>query len=214
MPIPTHDASPFERILVRQVAATDPMHRALFHLWWSAPTQGERVVQVYANGQLDAVTFHPAQREVWLLYPPGRARALELIAVAPADAFVSRGVDDAVAPGAYGCASIALGYDPAQTRGTMACVTVDSSEPMCAPLRPTRSINSGEHRPGASGPEGHVWRWRSEPLPAGDHTLAVTQRDAIGRTHSPPITERVFVDRLPAAPCRLAISNGHTLSWS
>lgn len=214
MPMPTHDASPFERILVRQVTATDPMHRALFHLGWSAPTQGERVVQVYANGQLDAVTFHSAQREVWLLYPRGRARSLELIAVAPADAMVSRCVDDAVAPGAYGCASIALGYDPAQTRGTMACVTVDSSEPMCAPLRPTRRINSGEHRPGASGPEGYVWRWRSEPLPAGDHTLAVTQRDAIGRTHSPPINERVFVDRLPAAPCRLAISNGHTLSWS
>lgn len=194
MRTPTPPDNPFQRILLRPVAASDPLHGALFHLWWSAPHQGERVVQVYANGRLDTATTDPAQREAWLLYPPGRARMIKLRAVAPAGAFVPRDdVDDT----SYGCAAVTLWTTPAETRDAVAGVAVDDGDPQCAPLR-----------------AGSEWRWRSEPLSRGDHTLTITQYDPAGREMVPTITEHISVDRLPTPPTRLAVRNGRTLTWS
>ena len=72
----------FDVVLLRQPAAGAG---GLAHLAWRARRQGERVVQVYVDGERYDATADPADRATWLQLDPSRDHAVELLAVEPAE---------------------------------------------------------------------------------------------------------------------------------
>lgn len=234
----THDPLPFERALLRAVAAGDPLRGALFHLWWSAPTQGTRLVQVYINDALHTATLDPAQRELWLVLPPGRPHRIHLFAVEPADALTPR--PDPHGSGADGPADIAgvtLLRDPAAPVGSVVGVAVDDGPVERAPLfgdgasrigfgsvfgeggfgfdaATGPGLGRGELGLGPLGGDGEAWRWRRDDLADGPHTLTLTHTDDAGRELAPAVTAGIEVGRLPPTPTLVLLDADLTLSWS
>lgn len=76
----------FEAVLARPVVVRGGEHGALVHVWWRAPQQGDRLVQVYVDGELVEVTHSVSQREVWLMWDRDRPFRVELLAVGVSEA--------------------------------------------------------------------------------------------------------------------------------
>lgn len=72
---PTSDV--FEIVLARSVVGRP------WEVWvsWSAPQQGDRLVQAYVDQEWVAVTGDASDRELWLTIDASRRRTLELLAV-------------------------------------------------------------------------------------------------------------------------------------
>jgi len=235
---PPHDSSVFERVLVRQVAPEDPLHGALFHLWWSAPGQGDRLVQVYANDRLYTSTLDPTQRELWLVFAPGRPQRIELAAVDREDAFVPRFMaasDDGNTP--HDIARVTVLRDPSSPVGSVVGVAVDGAPAEAAPLFGPEDarigfgsvfgeggfgidaavgpgLGLGELGLGPLGSDGEPWRWTRDDLPAGHHTLTLTHTDAAGRALAPPTPLETTTGRLPTPPTSVTLRDDLTLIWS
>lgn len=71
----------FELTLARPAELATGEAPWLVHLWWRAPAQGQRLVQVYVDGQWAAMTDSPNERELWLLMDRSVPHRLELLAV-------------------------------------------------------------------------------------------------------------------------------------
>jgi len=73
----------FELVLARPVRVDGGDHPSLTELWWRAPEQGHRLVQVYVDERLIAVSADTAQRRLWVHIDRGQsgARRVELLAV-------------------------------------------------------------------------------------------------------------------------------------
>ncbi|XAL97946.1 hypothetical protein OT109_10075 [Phycisphaeraceae bacterium D3-23] len=228
-------ANLFRRILVRQVDTNDSLHGALTHLWWSAPNQGDLVVQVYANGQLHAVTIDPAQRELWLVFPPGRPMRLALCAVDRAEAWVPQDLDAESSP--RDTVSAIVLRDPAVPIGARVGISTDGQSAEQAPLfrgDSTRigfgsvfgyggfgidaatgpGLGLGELGFGPLGSDGSAWRWRRDDLPVGAHALVLSLTDADDQPIADPAQIDIEIDRLPPPPIQLAVDDNLTLSWS
>jgi hypothetical protein len=80
--MPTTD-SIFDLVLARPVIT--PGGEGVVHLWWRAPDQGDRLVQVYIDGELAEVSADPADRELWLICDPSRGHRIQLLAVDTGD---------------------------------------------------------------------------------------------------------------------------------
>ncbi|MFI4860970.1 MAG: hypothetical protein ACIAXF_09850 [Phycisphaerales bacterium JB063] len=230
------DPNLFTRVLARQVAASDALHGVLTHLWWSAPAQGERVVQVYANERLHAVTLDPSHRELWLVFPPGRPVRLTLCAVDRSEAWVPRGADpDAQAP--RDGVAVEVLRDPSVPVGARLCVTVDDGEAECAPLfgagvgrsgfggvfgfggfgmdaAACPGLGLGELGLGPLGADGEAWRWCRDDLSAGPHQLGLALSDSTGGFVAQAQDVAFEIDRLPAPPAGLRVDDTLMLSWS
>src|SRR5689334_10227883 len=80
--------SNFTLTLARPVTTPSGDHAHLVHLAWRTATpETMRLVQVYIDGSLAAVTREPSHRELWLVCDRSRAHRIELLAVDPADAW-------------------------------------------------------------------------------------------------------------------------------
>lgn len=236
--MPTHDKTVFERVLVRPVATEDVLHGALMHLWWSAPRQGDRLVQVYANDRLHTVTLDPAQRELWLVFAPGHAQRIELAVVARQDAYIPRPQPWATATATPRDTVQAVVLRlPTAPVGSKVDVRMDGQTPAAAPLFGDRDariglgsvfgeggfgldaavgpgLGLGELGLGPLGSDGDAWRWSRNDLPAGAHTLTLTHTDAAGRAIAPTTTTNITIDRLPPPPTRVTLRDDLTLAWS
>ena len=221
----------FELVLARGVATEAGEHESLVHLWWRAPLQGPRVVQVYVDAQLVDATDDPAERERWLVVDRTLPHVVALQAVDAADAWTPTPLDP------IGSATLTLLRDERLPVDTRLHVSLDGAACCSEPVWP-----SDEHRGGfgalfgmggfgtdaATGPglglgelglgplgaDNRAWRWRRTGLPAGDHALTVTALDAAGRTVAASLEATLTVDRPPPPPLQLSLSPDFTLTWS
>lgn len=231
------EPNPIQHVLLRPIDATDPLHGALFHLWWHAPIQDDRVVQVWVNDGLHTASLDPLQRELWLVFAPGQPRRVELRLVEPADAFVPSpaGMDGAAAPADI--AIVTLLRDPATPIGSQASVAVDSDGPEQAQLFGANTarigfgsvfgeggfgidaatgpgLGRGALGLGPLGSDGEPWRWRRDDLADGPHTLTLQLTDSAGRPVAPAQPHDIEIDRIPPVPTRVAVDAGQVLTWS
>lgn len=227
--------SVFELVLARPVVTETGEHAHLVHLWWRAPQQGERVVQVYVDGELIDVSLDPGQREVWLSLDRSIPRRIELVALVPA-------VDDVWTP-----------VPSAPLSSSVAVVTLlrDESLPVDAHVamhEGATQLDEGpmwpgeEHRSGfgalfgegafgfdaATGPglglgelgfgplgaDGGAWRWRRDDLAVGEHALELRATSREGESLSEPMSlPPVAITRLPAPPANVRLLSDFTLTW-
>ncbi len=232
----------FKVVLARPVTTEAGEHPALVHLWWSAPQQGDRLVQVYLDGELIDVTTDPTQREMWLMIDRGRPHRIELLAV-PADEpdqLWCRRPDRLASwnPGVQSAATVALVRDEQLPVDTQVTVSVDGEALDRGPMWPadeTRSgfgalfglngfghdaitgpgLGRGELGMGPLGTDGTAWRWQRGDLQTGSHDLLVTGTDAGGQTIADPVSiEGVLIDQLPPPPDTFTINSDFTLAWT
>jgi len=227
----------FERVVARPVATPALHHTRLVHVRWRAPQQADRLVQVYVNRRLSAVTRRSAQREAWLVLDPALHHEIELLAVAPA----SSAQDHAALlqgpiPRTTPAVELALLRDVAQPIDARVRVTAnDAADAACAPLFSGRAARAGfgavfgeggfgydaatgpglglgELGLGPLGVDGAALRYRDAALPSGAATLDLTLTSPAGE-HTCLDLERT-IDRLPAPPRDLALNADLQLTWS
>lgn len=229
----------FELVLARPVVTAAGDHGALVHLWWrTTEALGERLVQVYVDGELADVTAEPTQREMWLLIDRAQGRRIELLAVDPAEAWRAQ-PESLVSwqPSVRSAAALALVRDEALPVDARVGVSVDGvlvDEAVLWAGQDHRGgfgalfgeggfgidaatgpgLGNGELGMGALGADGSAWRWRRDDLAIGTHALTVTAHDAGGQEAAPPhVLEDVAVDRLPEPTTTPTIDPDFTLRW-
>lgn len=232
----------FELGLARPVVARSGEHPALVHLWWSAPDQGDRLVQVYVDDELVEVSQDPSQRDLWLMCDRSRDHRIELLAVPVSDADgvwrdrpdLLRRWDPAVKSGL----SLAVLRDEALPIDTCVSVEVDGQPIDHGPMWPAwehrggmgalfglgafgfdavtgPGLGVGELGMGPLGTDGTAWRWARRDLDIGQHVVGVSVRDGTGReVVDPVLVEGVVVESLPAAASSFSIDPDFTLRWS
>jgi hypothetical protein len=240
----TPTQSMFELVLARPAVSEGGDHPHLVHLWWRAPQQGDRVVQVYVNDELVAVTLDPAQRETWLTLDHTRDHRIELLGVDAGD-------PDAIAtprpdlltswqPHVTDRAAFTLIRDERLPVDTQIRVSLDGTVIDRAPLWPAREHRGGfgalfgvgefgrdavtgpglgtpgsELGMGPLGADGTAFRWSRGEIPPGAHTLEIAAVDETGQAAAPPVTSQsIEVDALPTPPRNLSISSDFTLTWN
>lgn len=237
----------FEVVLARSVVGGGgggeaDQDQVLVHVWWRAPGQGERLVQVYVNGVLTEVTTHVEQRELWLMCDRTRTQRIELLAV---DAGRSgmvwashEGALDCWEPAVVGSAKMAVVRDEKLPADTRLIVEVDGREGDRGLMWPAGEhrggfgglfglgefgldavtgpgLGQGELGLGALGVDGTAWRWRSDDLAAGTHELKVKARDKRGVEVAGAVTvDGVVIEALPRAVAGFEVGGDFTLRWS
>lgn len=229
----------FEHVLARAVAAPALEHGRLIHVQWSAPQQGNRLVQLYVNNALAGQTMEPQQREAWLICPIGRHYQIELIAVEPMDVGVS-------------CPSLLAGPDPATQPSGSFTLLRDEALPIDATLSVDIDGGSGVERvplfaadtprggfgaifgeggfgydastgPGLGvgqlgygplGTGGSALCWRNDALSPGDHTLTLSLADGDGRPATADLDLDLSITRLPEPPNGVALDANLQLTWT
>jgi len=230
----------FESATVRRAA---PPLSSVVRLTWHAPRQGERLVQVYVNRQLRAVSDRPAGRAMWLhLDAAPRPALVELVAVAPADRWTDHAETLAARNGDLRPrAALALRRDEALPVDSRVRLFVDGAVAHQSPLwgradsrggfgaafgiggfghdaAAAPGFGRGELGVGPFGRDGDAWRWSSDDPPVGDHTVDAEIVDPQGRTLatlSAPLDATIAMP--PPAPPQLAFEAGPTglrLRWS
>lgn len=243
MPGPTQAV--FELVLARHVmscgdAAGAARHPMLLHVWWRAPQQGPRLVQVYVDGELYAVTSDPQQRDLWVVTALTSARRIELLAVDAAD----REALERAWP------RLLQSWPAAVTSVLQAAVVRDERLPVDAWMHARLDDESthrtplwpqDEHRGGfgvlfgyggfghddATGPglgegqlgcgplgsDGTAWRWRARGLPAGEHMLEARASRLDGSALS-AASVIARVTELPPVAAALRWTGPNHLTWN
>lgn len=222
----------FERVTARSVVDR-PWE---VELAWSAPQQGDRLVQVYVDQRLAAVTSDPAVERVWLVIEPSRRRTIELLATPGADAGRER-------------PWLLRSRQLQQRHAVSARVTRDESLPVGASLR--WRIDGGENRDtpvwpgdahrggfgglfglggfgfdtvtglglgrgelgrGPLGSDGRTLRIADRDAAAGSHTASLAAVDLAGNPLSPEVVDTQTIQRPPEAASGLRFENG-VLTW-
>ena len=233
----TSTQSIFELTLARPVTHAGGEHPALIHLWWRAPQQGDRLVQVYVDDELHDVTSDPAQRQMWLLLDRAHAHRLELLAVPFDQAWNAQtALLNGWHPRVHDVARMAVLLDETLPIDTRLTVQVDGEvydESELWPSNAHRSgfgalfgegafgfdaatgpgLGAGELGYGVLGAGGDAWRWRRSDLATEAHELALTAVDRTGQTAANSETQSVTIDRLAEPAKQLHVSDGFTLNW-
>ena len=231
----------FERVIARPVSTATGEHASLVHLAWSAPQQGQRLVQVYVDGQIVEVTADPMQREMWLLLDRSQARRIELLAVPPDEIHTPRPhLLSNWDPAVTSQATLHIVRDESLPVDTRLEVSIDNEPVDRGPMWPADEhrggfgglfglgefgrdaltgpgLGMGELGMGPLGSEGTAWRWSRgdlSPSPVG-HDLAVTATDHTGRAVAVPVTvDDIRIDALPDAAATFTIDPNFTLNWT
>lgn len=231
----------FELVLVRPVRVAGGDHPTLVELSWRAPQQGERLVQVYVDERLVAVTGDAQARRLWLHIDRGQpgGRRIELLAVTPGSAPVCRSRSMAAPLGGWPTPT-RQGVDFAVTRAeslplaSRVSVLVDGATRACASLWPATAhrggfgavfgeggfgmdaatgpgLGAGELGMGPLGSGGAAHRTRLRLSP-GEHVLTgLLTHDELATE----LTEQaVTVAPIPRPAHALEIDPDFTLRWS
>lgn len=235
----THNATQqvFDLVLVRPVDAPDLQHGRLIHLIWRAPEQGERLVQIYLNGQLSGASRSIIQRETWLVVDHEQHVQIELLAVNPRSATVDlasalMGVEPVTQPAASltvlrdlslpvdttlsievdeGLDRVAL-FSLGDARGGFGAVFGEGGFGYDASTGPGLSL--GELGYGPLGSDGFALRWRDESLPRGTHTVNLLLENQPGHAAAQPLSLDLSVDRLPNSPNEVVLNDELKLTWT
>jgi len=232
----------FESVLVRPVTVEGGEHRGLVHLWWSAPQQGDRLVQVYLDGELIEVSQDPSQRELWVMCDRERGHRIELLAVdanAPellleAHPEELRGWDSTI----YNDVSFGLIRDERLVVDAEVVIKLDGEDVdrgLMWPVDESRGgfgavfgeggfgfdaaaslgLGRGELGMGLLGSDGTAWRWRRYDLGAGTHSLSVQVMDRKGQLQASPLDiTGVVVESLPVPAETFTVDPDFTLRWA
>lgn len=222
----------FELVLARPVTTPAGEHPKLAHLWWRAPMQGDRVVQVYVNDALYDVSLDTSVRQMFLVLDRTRQNRIELLAV-PADdpRAVWRPQPELLntwRPAVNSSARVVLVRDVDLPADTQLTVGIDGTIADHGPMWPgteTRSVPGDEDATGpglgvgglGAGPlglDGTAWRWKRDDLDAGQHALRLDATDHTGRAVSDPVDLDVTIEHLPDPVNGLFITPGFQLTWS
>ena len=229
----------FELVLARPVAWPDLQHARLVHVQWWAPDQGERLVQLYANGELTASSSSPTQREAWLLTETNGHVQIELLAVRPED--VRTPWPEALAgvePVVHVDASLTLLRDVALPPDAAVSIRVDEqididTIALFDAHTPRAGYGSvfgtggfgydaatglglglGELGYGPLGIDGDALRWRDNSLARGDHTVYVSLLDREGNPAASELERAVSIARLPEPAGDVVLSPDLQLTWT
>lgn len=231
----------FTLVLARPVITAAGEHPSLVHLWWHAPDQGDRLVQVYVDGLLVFTTADPAQREMWLTCDRSVAHRIELLAVSIHDT-------DAIH---QSHPHLLMSWSPRPS--TEIDVRLLRDESLAVDTRVTVRLNDlpvaeslmwgpHDHRAGfgslfgegsfghddATGPglgagglgqgalgsDGGALGWRIENLPAGENTIHLAATNAAGFAVALPVSRTVVSQPLPLPPSSIALDSNFVLSWT
>lgn len=234
----------FEWVLARHVqmptGSEAAMHPMVAHIWWRAPGQGNRVVQVYVDGELYDVTISPTQRECWIVTDLTHARRIELLAVAVDDpSGVRKPRPDLLTTwpvSVTSSLSAAVLRHQSLPVDTWLTTSLDEETGEQVALWPAEEhrggfgvlfgegafghddatglgLGEGGLGDGPLGSDGTAWRWTVRELAAGEHALAITPTDAVGRPMGPGQSISVMA-KLPPAPARSLDWTGTELTWS
>lgn len=231
----------FQLVLARPMIGTTGDDPALVHLWWRAPQQGERLVQVYVDDELYDVTAHTQQRAMWLLLNRTQPHRIELLAVDPA------AVSDVWqpqptllgqwSPPVRDVAAVSVLRDEALPVDAQLAIEVDGQAAANVPLWPGDEprggfgalfgqggfgadaatgpgLGEGELGVGPLGADGTALHWRRPNLPDGERQLALNllHRDGQPATDAPTHMQRT-IERLPEPAAHVQLDPPATLRW-
>jgi hypothetical protein len=221
----------FELVLARPVMTPTGQHPKLVHLWWRAPMQGDRLVQVYVNDALYDATLDASVKEMFLVLDRTRQNRIELLAI-PADdpQAIWRpqpGLLKAWQPAVSSVASVGLVRDIDLLIDTQLVVEVDGAVAEHGPMWPateTRAVPGDEDAAGlglgvgelGAGPlgfDGTAWRWRRDDLDAGVHSVHLEAINHTGQAVAESVELTVAVEHLPDPVMDLSITPGFQLAW-
>jgi hypothetical protein len=233
----------YELVLARNVVTPAGEDPSLVHLWWRAPLQGDRLTQVYLDGRLIDVTLTTSQRELWIACDRSVPHRVDLLAVRADDpeqlwrdrSAALQSLHDAPASRA----TLAIARDPTLPVDTMLHITLDDHAMHSSPLWAEHDDRSGlgaslgiaslgtdlptghglgspvsELGFGPLGTDGVPWRWQSDELITGSHTLSLTATDRLDRPVAEPITRTILTHAPPSPPRNLQINSNFVLSWT
>lgn len=234
--IPTQQV--FERVLARTVAAPDLQHARLVHVVWTAPMQGAKLVQFYANGQWVGVSASPAQREAWLILEAGVHHQIELLAVSEKHAATSSqkwlaGVDPLTQPAASARIMRGMTLPVDAWLG----VIVDDEPVGATPLfsadtarggfgavfgeggfgydaTPGPGLGMGQLGYGPLGIDADALDWRDPKLTNGPHAVRFTLQDPESSAIANDLERNFTISRLPEPPGHVALGSDLTLTWT
>lgn len=192
----------FEQVLLE---AARPVDAGLALLSWQLSDGAERLVQVYLNGQLHDAALDAQQRQLWMQLDRSIDNCVELLAVSPADRwcdFSSR--LSAIDPPIESRATVAIVRDPSLPIDAQVELQVDAMVQRRSALWSALDTRGGfgsamglaqfgwdeltspglgaaEFGVGPFGSEGRAWRYETDRLGPGSHTLSLSVRDAAGR---------------------------------
>lgn len=227
----------FELVLARPVVSESGEHPWMVHLWWRAPLQGDRVVQVYVQDELYDVVLDPAARETYLVLDRTSANRIELLAVPSDDPEVVWRSQPALLgswqTGVSNAVKIGLVRDESLPPDTHVVVEVDGAVADVGAMWP-REVNRsdpggvvdhsevaglglgiGELGVGRLGSDGNAMYWRRHDLPLGAHDVQLKAVNTAGQTEALALLlEEVPVDGLPEPVAGLSVDSGFGLSWT
>ena len=228
----------FEHVLARPVNAPDGQHGRLVHLAWSAPAQGDRLVQFYVNAELAGVSASPTEREAWLVLDTSVHHQIELLAVDPVDAATPSsqllaGLDPPTQP----MAAVGLLRDMRLPIDAQLSISLDEQIPVSTPLFSIDTprggfgavfgeggfgydastgpgLGLGQLGYGPLGTDGDLLRWQDATLSPGTHTLQLALHDTQGQPAAQLQTLNLTINRLPDPPGALALGGDLQLTWT
>ncbi len=240
---PTQDV--FELVLARHVvtaggAAGAVRHPMLLHVWWRAPQQGSRLVQMYVDGELYGVTSDPQEREMWVVTSLTAARRVELLAVDSEDAeALARIWPRHLRTWPAAVASVldtAVVRDERLPVDAWMDVRLDGGQAQRVPLWPRDEhrggfgvlfgyggfghddatgpgLGEGQLGCGPLGSDGTAWRWRARGLDAGGHAIEVqaTRLDGSALSGTKAIARTT---ELPPIAAALRWTEPSQLTWN
>ena len=231
----------FELVLARPAIVESGDHGSLAHLWWRAPHQGNRLVQVYVDGVLCDVSYCPKQRDMWLMLNREFLHRIELLAVSYDDEDVLEPDPRALAgwdPVLTDVAEVSIVRDETLPIDTAIAVEMDEQVVDRGLLWPTNvnrsgfgalfglgsfgsddvagpGVGEGELGSGPLGSDGYAWRWRRGDLAEGEHDMVFNAEDSNGLRVADPIERNsIVIERLPAPVSSLSISKESKLTWA
>lgn len=227
----------FELVLARPVVTSAGEHPRLAHLWWRAPLQGNRLVQVYIDETLYDVTHDAAVREMYLNLDRTRQHRIELLTV-PADdpATMWRPQPDLLRgwqPKIASAAKIDLVRDENLPVDTQIIISLDGKDVEYGPMWPPTEARAGswseegitydgafglglgvgELGAGPLGFDGTAWHWLRNDLDPGMHDAWITSVDYAGSPVSLPLNVSLLTEQLPSPVTGLSILATLGITW-
>ncbi|MCC7145156.1 MAG: hypothetical protein IT443_01785 [Phycisphaeraceae bacterium] len=230
----------FELVLARPVREGAGEHMGMAHLWWRAPQQGNRLVQVYVDGRLYDVSSDPQERQMWLTCPRQEAHRIELLAV-PADRADLWGREHprelrGWSPAWVTEARLDLIRDerlPVDSRMVVRVDGRESDEGLLWAGDENRGgfgllfglgafghdaagglgLGLGELGMGPLGVDGQAWHWRRTDLAGGGHALEVVAQDAGGYAASRTLASEEVIDTWLGGAQEVWMKEDFTLAW-
>ncbi len=226
----------FELVLARPVITATGEHPWLVHLWWRAPLQGDRVVQIYVQDELYDVSLDSWARAMFLVLDRTRTNRMELLAVPAGDPeAIWRAQPDLLRswqPRVSDVAAVSLIRDETLSVDTRVDVEVDGvvidsglmwsnqvhrSDPdgnLEAGDVAGLGLGIGNLGAGRLGYDAASLCWRRDDLRQGTYDIVIGAVDSSGHPAADPLLlDDVLIDGLPGQVVGLSIDRAFQISW-